>query len=85
LRNPTGDRPPREFAGASAFAACFNVFEAALAVVREKDLAPSPAHLMALDAAAWLDGEISHCAASQAIAHAIAARERFSPRKRDQC
>lgn len=32
-------------AGASAFTTCFNIFEAALAVVREKDLSPSAARL----------------------------------------
>ncbi len=68
-------------AGASAFTTRFNIFEAALAVVREKDLSPSAPHLIVLDAAALLDVEISDYA-SRAIAYAIAARERFGPGRR---
>ncbi len=75
----------RQFAerivGASAFTTCFNVFEAALAVVREKDLSPSAAHLIVLDTTVRLDVEIRDYA-SQAILHAVAARERFGAGRR---
>jgi len=75
----------RQFAerivGASAFTTCFNVSEAALAVVREKDLAPSAAHMIVVDTAARLDVVIRNYP-SQAIPFAIAARERLGPGRR---
>jgi len=45
------------------------------------DLSPSAAHLIVLDITARLDVEIRDYA-SQAILHAIAARERFGPGRR---
>jgi ribonuclease VapC len=81
LEEPGWRQVAEQIVGASAFTTCFNVFEAALAVVREKDLSPSAAHVIVLDAAARLDVEIRDYA-SQAILHAIAARERFGPGRR---
>ncbi len=68
-----GWRPLAErIAAASASTTCINVFEAALAVVREKDLTPSAAHQIVLDTAARLDVRISDYA-SQPIPRAISA------------
>ncbi len=75
LEEPGWRQLAERIASASAFTTCFNIFEAALAV-REKDLSPSAAHLIVLDTTARLDVEIRDYA-SQAILHAIAARERF--------
>jgi ribonuclease VapC len=56
------------------------VFEAALAVVRERD-PPSAAHSIVAETAARLDVGITDYP-SQAIPFAIAARERFGPGRR---
>ena len=66
---------------ASTFTTCFNVSEAGLAVVRETDLTPSAAHLIVLDTVARLGVEMSDYP-SQAIPHAIAAREQFGAGRR---
>jgi ribonuclease VapC len=77
-----GWRPLAErIAAASASTTCFNVFEAALAVVREIDLTPSAAHRIVLETAARLDVQIRDYA-SQAIPHAVSARERFGAGRR---
>jgi ribonuclease VapC len=64
-----------------AFTTCFNFFEAAQALVRERRLTPSAAHLIVLDTAARLDIEIRDYV-SRSIPHAIAGRERFGPGRR---
>ncbi len=45
LEEPGWRQVAERIVSASAFTSCFNVFEAALAVVREKDPSPSAAHL----------------------------------------
>lgn len=65
----------------SAFTTCFNVFEAALAVVRERRLKPSEAYGIVLDAAARLAIEIRNYEAD-AIPSAIAGRENFGAGRR---
>ena len=75
----------RQFAerivGATAFTTCFNVFEAALAVTRERNLTPSAAHLIVLESARQLDIEVRDYA-SPAISYAIDGRERFGRGRR---
>ena len=61
---------------ASAFTACFNVFEAALAVVRERRLSPSASYEIVLEVAERLAIEVRNYDA-EAIPHAIVAREKF--------
>ena len=58
LEEPGWRQLAERVVAASAFTTCFNVFEAALAVVREKDLTPSEAHLIVLDTVARLGVEI---------------------------
>jgi ribonuclease VapC len=65
----------------SAFTTCFNVFEAALALVRERRLKPSEAYGIVLDAAARLAIEIRNYEAD-AIPSAIAGRENFGAGRR---
>jgi ribonuclease VapC len=65
----------------SAFTTCFNVFEAALAVVRARRLKPSEAYGIVLDAAARLAIEIRNYEAD-AIPSAIAGRENFGAGRR---
>jgi len=65
----------------SAFTTCFNVLEAALAVVRERRLKPSEAYGIVLDAAARLAIEIRDYRAD-AIPLAIAGREKFGAVRR---
>jgi ribonuclease VapC len=60
----------------SAFTTCFNVFEAALAVVRERRLKPSEAYGIVLEAAARLAIEIRDYGADT-IPFAIKGREKF--------
>jgi ribonuclease VapC len=65
----------------SAFTTCFNVFEAALAIVRERRLTPSEAHTLVLAATSRLAIEITDYGAD-AIPFAIAGREKFGAGKR---
>jgi ribonuclease VapC len=81
LEEPGWRQLAERVVAASAFTTCFNVFEAALAVVREKDLTPSAAHLIVLDTVARLGVEMSDYP-SKAIPHAIAAREQFGAGRR---
>jgi ribonuclease VapC len=81
LEEPGWRQLAERIAAASAFTTCFNVFEATLAVVREKDLTPSAAHLIVLDTVARLGVETSDYP-SRAIPHAIAAREQFGAGRR---
>lgn len=78
LEEPGWRQLAEQIVGANAFTSCFNVFETALAVVRERALTPSAAYRIVLDTAARLDVEIRDYS-SQAIPHAIAAQERFGP------
>jgi ribonuclease VapC len=66
---------------ASAFTTCLNVFEAALAVVRERRLKPSDAYAIVLDTAARLAIEITGYGAD-AIPFAIIGREKFGSGRR---
>jgi ribonuclease VapC len=65
----------------NAFTTCFNVFEAALAIVRERQLKPSEAYSIVLDAMARLAIEVTGYEAD-AIPLAIAGREKFGSGKR---
>ena len=77
-----GWRPLAEqVARTRAFTTCFNIFETALAVVRERRLKPSEAYGIVLDAAARLAIEIRDYGAD-AIPLAIAGREKFGAGKR---
>jgi len=51
LEEPGWRQIEEQFVAASAFTSCFNVFEAALAVVRERDLSPSAAYRIVMDTA----------------------------------
>lgn len=65
-----------------AFTTCFNVFEAALAIVRERRLKPSQAHRIVLDAMSRLAIEITDYEAD-AIPFAIQGREKFGAGKHE--
>ncbi len=65
----------------SVFTTSVNIFEAALAVVRERSCAPSEAYALILDMAARLDIEIRDYE-SRAIPFAIVAREHFRAGRR---
>jgi ribonuclease VapC len=64
-----------------AFTTCFNIFEATPAVVRERRLKPSEAYEIVLAAGAHLGIEITDCG-SDAIPHAISARETYGSGRR---
>jgi ribonuclease VapC len=81
LEEPGWRQLAKRVVAASAYTTWFNVFETALAVVREKDLTPSAAHLIVLDTVARLGVEMSDYP-SQAVPHAIAAREQFGAGRR---
>lgn len=81
LEEPGWRQLAEEIVRTTAFTTCFNVFEAALAVVRERDLAPSAAHPIVVETARRLDIEIRDCP-SEALPHAIAGRERFGSGRR---
>jgi ribonuclease VapC len=65
----------------SAFTTCFNVFEAALAVVRERRLRPPEAYQIVLDAAARLAIEVRDYGAD-AIPYAVIGRAKFGAGRR---
>lgn len=65
----------------SAFTTCFNVLEAALAIVRERRLKPSEAYDIVMTAAKRLAIEIRDYGAD-AIPFAVAGREKFGAGKR---
>jgi ribonuclease VapC len=81
LEEPGWRQLAEQVVRASAFTTCFNVFEAALAIVRERRLKPSEAYAIVLDAAARLVIEIRDYGAD-AIPFAIMARERFGAGRR---
>jgi len=62
--------------GARAFTTCFNVFEAALAVVRERRLTPSASHEIVVEVAGRLGVEVRNYE-TDAIPYAIVAREKY--------
>lgn len=76
LEEPGWRQLAEQVVRASAFTTCFNVFEAALAVVRERRLKPSDAYGIVLDAAARLAIEIRDYGADT-IPFAILGREKF--------
>jgi ribonuclease VapC len=81
LEEPGWRRLAEEVVRASAFTTCFNVFEAALAIVRERSLTPSEAHSLVHAATSRLAIEIMDYEA-EAIPFAIAGREKFGAGKR---
>jgi ribonuclease VapC len=81
LEEPGWRQLAEQVARTRAFTTCFNVFETALAVVRERRLKPSEAYGIVLDAAARLAIEIRDYGAD-AIPLAIAGREKFGAGKR---
>ena len=81
LEEPGWRRLAEEVVRASAFTTCFNVFEAALAIVRERYLEPSEAYSLVLVAMSRLAIEMTDDEA-EAISFAIAGREKFGAGKR---
>jgi ribonuclease VapC len=81
LEEPGWRQLAEQIVRTSAFTTCFNVFEAALAVVRERRLRPSEAYGIVLDAAARLAIEIRDYGAD-AIPFAVMGRERFGAGRR---
>ena len=81
LEEPGWRQLAEEIVRTSAFTSCFNVFEAALALVRERRLKPSEAYAIVLGAAARLAIEITDYPAD-AIPFAVIGREKFGAGKR---
>ena len=81
LEEPGWRQLAEQIVRTSAFTTCFNVFEAALAVVRERRLRPSEAYGIVLDAAARLAIEIRDYGAD-AIRFAVMGREKFGAGRR---
>jgi len=81
LEEPGWRQLAEQIVRTSSFTTCFNVFEAALAIVRERRLKPSEAYDIVLDAARRLGVEIEDYPAD-AIALAIMGREKFGAGKR---
>ena len=65
-----------QIVGAAAFTTCVNIFEATLAVTREREIAPTVAYEIVSEMARRLAIGIRDYDA-EAIPHAVAARERF--------
>src|SRR5208283_2573837 len=76
LEEPGWRQLAEQIVRAAAFTTCVNVFEAALAVVRERRMSPSASHEIVAEAAQRLGVEVRNYEI-EAIPHAIAARERF--------
>jgi ribonuclease VapC len=81
LEEPGWRQLAEEVARTNAFTTCFNVFEAALAIVREHRLKPSEAYGIVLDAAQRLAIEIRDYGAD-ALPLAIMGREKFGAGRR---
>ncbi len=81
LAEPGWRRLAEEIVSSKSFTTCFNVFEAALAVVRERRHRPSQALEIVLDAAESLAVEIRSYEA-RAIPLAIAARDKYGAGRR---
>lgn len=65
-----------EATAATAFTTCINVFEAALAIVRERAVAPTEAYEIVMEAAVRLGIAVTDYAAG-ALPLAVLAREKF--------
>ena len=76
LEEPGWRQLAEQIVGASAFTVCFNVFEAALAVVRERRLSPSASYEIVLEVAERLAIEVRNYE-TMAVPYAIVAREKF--------
>ena len=81
LEEPGWRQLAEQIVRTTAFTSCFNVFEAALALVRERRLKPPEAYRLVLDAAARLAIEVRDYGAD-AIPFAVAGRERFGAGRR---
>ena len=81
LEEPGWRRLAEQIVRTRSFTTCFNVFEAALAIVRERRLKPSEAYDIVLGAARRLGVEIEDYPAD-AIPLAIIGREKFGAGKR---
>ena len=76
LEEPGWRQVAEQIVQANALTTCVNVFEAALAIVRERDLKPTAGHAVVRELANRLAIEVRSYDAA-AIPHAVAARERF--------
>ena len=81
LEEPGWRQVAEQIVQANALTTCVNVFEAALAIVRERDLKPTSAHAVVRELANRLAIEVRSYDAA-AIPHAVAARERFGAGRR---
>ncbi len=81
LEEPGWRQVAEQIVQANALTTCVNVFEAALAIVRERDLKPTAGHAVVRDGANRLAIEVRSYDAA-AIPHAVAARERFGAGRR---
>jgi ribonuclease VapC len=81
LEEPGWRQIAEQIVQARAFTTCVNAFEAALAIVRERELKPTAAHAIVGDLADRLAIEVRSYDA-EAIPHAVAARERFGAGRR---
>ena len=81
LEEPGWRQLAEEVVRTRAFTTCFNVFEAALAIVRERQLKPTEAYSLVLFAMSRLAIEITDDKAD-AIPFAIAGHEKFGAGKR---
>jgi ribonuclease VapC len=79
LEEPGWREIAERIVGARAFTNCFNVFEAVLSLVRERDLSPSAAHLIVLDTRGLNMGDcLSYGAAKERRARLIYVGEDFA-------
>jgi len=81
LEEPGWRQVAEQIVQANALTTCVNVFEAALAIVRERDLKPTAGHAVVRELANRLAIEVRSYDAA-AIPHAVAARERFGTGRR---
>jgi len=81
LEEPGWRQVAEQIVQANALTTCVNVFEAALAIVRERDLKPTAGHAVVRELANRLAIEVRSYDAA-AIPHAVAARERFGAGRR---
>ena len=76
LEEPGWKPLAEQVVAANAFTTCVNVFEASLAIVRERAVMPGAAYGIVLEAAARLDVEVTDYPA-RALPFAVSAREAF--------
>ena len=81
LEEPGWKPLAEQIVNASAFTTCVNVFEAALAIVRERKLTPVAACEVVVDAARLLAVEITDYSA-EALPFAVAAQQAFGSGRR---